>query len=255
MLSKRKTIFSILALFFFIEPAIVYAQPAITPKTMAQRLRNLYPDKNFKEVNTTPVPGIFEVTVGQAVNYVDSTGRYFFGGPLIDLKDNINLSSLAVEKASRIDVKMLALEDALKIVKGKGTQTIYVFSDPDCPYCKQLESNFESLDDTTIYLFLYPLVDIHPQAAAKSVGVWCAAHPTTAWRNLMIEGKDPAGPNCSNPVDRNLALGGSLGVNVTPTIFFEDGMRLEGVHLAIEVYAKASARNRLGQRPALRAQD
>ena len=225
----------------------VYAQPEITPKQMIQKLKLLYPKRNFKEVNATPVPGIFEVTVEKFVNYVDSTGQYFFGGPLIDLKNNLNLTFAAVEKASRIDVKMLPLGDAIKIIKGKGTQRIYVFSDPDCPFCKELELNFESLDDTTIYIFLYPLVNIHPQAAARAVSVWCAGNPASAWRNLMIDGKEPSGPNCSNPVERNLALGSSLGVNATPTIFFDDGMRLEGSYSAGDISAKARTTKTFGR--------
>jgi thiol:disulfide interchange protein DsbC len=39
-----------------------------------------------------------------------------------------------IAELGKIDVKSLPLNQAIKYVKGKGERTIYVFSDPDCPY-------------------------------------------------------------------------------------------------------------------------
>jgi thiol:disulfide interchange protein DsbC len=56
-----------------------------------------------------------------------------------------------------IDVKSLPLKQAIKHVKGKGERVIYVFSDPDCPYCQHLEKELKNIDNLTVYLFLYPI--------------------------------------------------------------------------------------------------
>ena len=43
-----------------------------------------------------------------------------------------------------------------------------MFSDADCPYCKRIESEIKQLDDVTIYTFLFPIDQLHPDAAHKS---------------------------------------------------------------------------------------
>ena len=52
---------------------------------MLLALQKLYPTTSFKSVLRTDVPGIFEVTMGGNVAYVDQTGRYFFFGHLYDM--------------------------------------------------------------------------------------------------------------------------------------------------------------------------
>ena len=32
-----------------------------------------------------------------------------------------------------------------------------IFTDPDCPFCKRLESEMKGLDNVTVYTFLFPL--------------------------------------------------------------------------------------------------
>ncbi|WP_213694990.1 DsbC family protein, partial [Acinetobacter baumannii] len=79
------------------------------------------------------------------------------------------------------------LKDAIKTVKGNGKRKLVVFSDPDCPYCQQLERNLQSIDNVTIYTFLYPLESIHPTAKTTAVSIWCSKNPGKAFQDYMIE--------------------------------------------------------------------
>ena len=103
-----------------------------------------------------------------------------------------------------------------------------MFSDPDCPYCKQLESNLTKVTDVTIYTFLYPLEGLHPDAKRKSVGVWCAKDRVKAWDDLMLRNV-VSDANCADhPVDRNLKLAESMSVTGTPTLIFANGQVVPG---------------------------
>ena len=212
--------------------ATAHAQPLAGPGTpdpaMLATLQRLYPSTTFKEINATSVPGVFEVVMGQNIAYVERTGRYFFFGRLFDMQAQTDLTAAKVEQSSKLEVGSLPIEDAIKTVKGNGARKLYVFSDPDCPFCKQLERNLLGLNDVTIYTFMMPLEGLHPQAKAKSISVWCSADRAKAWDQLMVTGQVPSSAACAHPVDRNIALGARLGVTGTPTLLSQDGRKLPG---------------------------
>lgn len=195
---------------------------------VAERIRSKYPRTEFKQINKTPVPGVYEVVMGQNVAYIDESGRYFLFGRMFDMEQQKDLTEPRVQEASRVDVKALPLHNAIKAVRGTGKRTLIVFSDPDCPYCKRLEQTLAQLGDVTIYTFLYPLAQIHPEARRRAVAVWCSPNRVEAWRALMIDNAAPTGGDCDNPVDATVALGQRLGVNGTPTMFSGDGRRIAG---------------------------
>lgn len=55
-----------------------------------------------------------------------------------------------------LDLKTLKKVAAYKL--GTGKDEYFVFTDPECPYCQQLEHKLSSLrDDVTVYVILFPL--------------------------------------------------------------------------------------------------
>lgn len=208
-----------------------FAQDATTADPdMMLTLKKLYPATTFKEVNRTTVPGIYEVVMGQNIAYVDQSGRYFMFGHLYDMQKQEDLTAGKADAASKIDIGQLPVGDAIKTVKGNGARTLYVFSDPECPYCKQLEQNLADLSNVTIYTFLFPLEGLHPKAKGKAVAIWCAQDRAGAWQALMQKGVEPQaqGADCANPVDRNIVLAGRFGITGTPTLIAADGRKLPG---------------------------
>lgn len=195
---------------------------------VAERIRGKYPRTEFRSISKTPVAGVYEVVMGQNVAYVDESGRYFLFGRMFDMERQKDLTEARVQEASTVDFKAFPLDSAIKSVRGTGKRTLVVFSDPDCPFCKRLEQSLEQLNDVTIYTFLYPLAQIHPDARRKAVAVWCSPNREEAWRALMLRNVLPAAANCDNPVDATVALGQRLGVNGTPTMFSSDGRRIAG---------------------------
>jgi thiol:disulfide interchange protein DsbC len=150
-----------------------------------------------------------------------------------------------MEELTKIDFSTLPLDQAIKVVKGNGNRKIAVFSDPDCPYCKRLEKDeLSKIDNVTIYTFLYPLEQLHPDAGRKARAIWCAPDRNKAWENWILNGQLPNGATeCETPLDKVAALGRKLGVNSTPTIFLPNGKRVQGA-LPAEELEKAIAEAR-----------
>lgn len=210
------------------------ASAQVAPEVIAD-LKAKYPNTQFREINPTPIPNVFEVVMGQNVAYVDRSGRYFFFGRLFDMQQQQDLTEPKVAKANAVDVNGLPLRDAMKLVKGNGKRTIYIFSDPDCPFCKQLEKNLSDVTDVTIYTFLFPIASLHPDARRKAISVWCSPNPAQAWDGLMTRGAEPPKVDCPNPIDRNVALAERLGINGTPTLISGDGRKLPGAAPAARI--------------------
>lgn len=197
-------------------------------RPLVERLQALYPSTRFGAIHPTAWPGVFEVAMGANLAYVDATGRYFLFGHLYDMRQQRDLTAERKDAMARIDFGSLPLADALTEVRGKGTRTLAIFSDPDCPYCRRLEAELRGLDDVTIHTFLMPLASLHPAARGKAVSVWCATDRLASWQALMLRDSLPPQADCPHPVDRNVALGEQLGINGTPTLIAGDGRVLAG---------------------------
>jgi thiol:disulfide interchange protein DsbC len=202
------------------------ADPAIT--AVIQNFKRLYPATPIKEVTATPLAGIYQVVMGKNVAFVDETGRYFIFGHMFDMKEQRDLTAETAATTAKVDFATLPINDAIVTVKGSGKRRVAVFMDPDCPYCKQLESSLSKITDVTIYTFLFPLDALHPDAKRKSVGVWCAKDRAKAWDDLMLRNIVSDAKCADTPVGRNMQLALSLGVNGTPTLLFPNGQVLPG---------------------------
>lgn len=205
-------------------------------QTVEKNLKQNFPDIPVKSVKNSPVKDVYEVYMGGRIVYTTDEAKYFFVGNLIDLKEQKNLTEESIQVLSKIDVSKLPLDQAIKQVKGKGERVIYLFSDPDCPYCHKLEQELKKIDNVTIYLFLYPIATLHPNAVEISNKIWCSKQPYQAWLDYTIDKKQPvASKNCTSPVTKIAALGKMLEVEGTPTFFLKDGTRISGVRSAEEL--------------------
>jgi len=201
---------------------------ASVPGSVAARLKSLYPATQFGVVNATAWPGVYEVLMGANIAYVDESGQYFLFGHLYDMKAQRDVTAEHKDTLARIDFESLPLADAIKDVRGDGSRVLAVFSDPDCPYCKRLESDLRSLTNVTLYTFLMPIASLHPTAHDKAVAVWCAKDRVTAWQGTMWQDQTLPRAECPHPIDRNIALGERLGIVGTPTLVAVDGRVLPG---------------------------
>ncbi|UUZ76656.1 DsbC family protein [Polaromonas sp. P1(28)-13] len=192
-------------------------------------LQRAFPQSPIQGITKTPVPGVLEAAIEGQVFYITADGRYILGGPLFDAKANRNLTEVRIEQINAIPFNSLPLDWAFKRVKGTGARRIAIFEDPDCPYCKTLEQTLEGIDNLTVYVFLYPIDQIHPDATAKSKAVWCAKDRVKAWDDAMRTGTVPAGAaDCDNPIAKIADFMKRHRITGTPTTILADGRRLVG---------------------------
>lgn len=87
-----------------------------------------------------------------------------------------------------------------------------------------------SIDNITVYLFLFPLKKLHPQAETVANKIWCAKNQYEAWEDYMLHRKlTKNSGECKTPIQKNLDLGQSLQINGTPTLFLQNGSRISGI--------------------------
>jgi thiol:disulfide interchange protein DsbC len=195
-----------------------------------------FPKATVDSVVKLPGFGLYELVVDGEIYYTDEKFSYLLEGNLIDTKNLSNVTAARAQELEEARMKKMAFpfdqlpfDLAFKKVKGNGSRKVAVFSDPDCPFCKRLEKSFSQLDNVTIYVFLYPLVQLHPKAPEVSRAIWCSADKVKAWDDYMLNGTAPkAAGNCTNPVDKIVEFGQAKRISGTPTIFFEDGRRVPG---------------------------
>ncbi|WP_217126889.1 DsbC family protein [Hydrogenophilus thiooxidans] len=183
-----------------------------------------------RSVRAAPMPGLYEVvlTSGELV-YTNREVSHIVVGSIIDAKTRTNLTEKRLDELSRIDFSTLPLKDAIVIKKGDGSRVFASFEDPNCGFCKRLAKTLQEVDNTTQYLFLYPILG--PDSEDKAKRILCSDDPAKTWQSWMVEGKTPPAvpPSCDTSViERNVALGRQLGIGGTPTLFLRDGSRIGG---------------------------
>jgi thiol:disulfide interchange protein DsbC len=94
------------------------------------------------------------------------------------------------------------------------------------------------VDDVTVYTFLMPLEQLHPDSRAKADAVWCSKDRSAAWSALMLDGTVPKKTKgCEAPHQAVLPLAEKLGVSGTPFLVASDGRTMPGAAAAARISA------------------
>jgi thiol:disulfide interchange protein DsbC len=181
-----------------------------------------------ESVTKTPYSGLYEVQVDGDVIYTDAKAQYLFIGRVVDSQTYRDLTKEKIQAINKVKFSDLPLDLAIKTVKGNGKRFIAVFEDPNCGYCKRFQKTLQDVDNVTVYTFQYNI--LAQDSIEKSRNIWCAANPSKAWSDWMMNGKEAsaAPASCNAPHEQVLALGQKMKVTGTPTIIFADGSRIPG---------------------------
>lgn len=220
-------------------------------------LQNAYPDNRVRFARETAVSNFYEVILGSSVSYVfvdrealqqylknttdkssftiDEATRnrifrhWVFGGVFFDMSTGTDLTAPMKKLAQLIDVNALPLDQAIIRTKGVPKNTLYVFTDPLCPFCKKQETLLEQITDVRIVTILTPLVSLHPEAREVAARIWCAKDKVKAFEDVMLRNVTlMEKAQCEAPILANEKLMQSLSIKGTPTIIFENGERVTG---------------------------
>lgn len=205
-----------------------------------------FPKATVESVTRLPDLGLYQIVIPRGdeplIIYTDEDFRFMMQGSLVETKTMTDLTDKTRNRLTAIDFDSLPLDRAIKMVKGNGARRVAVFSDPDCPFCKRIEQEFQKLDNVTIYILLYPIEQLHPKAPDRAKAIWCSPNRLKAWQDYMLRGVSPtAKGDCSNPVADIVEFGRKKGINGTPTLIFADGTKVPGALDATRIEAQLAA--------------
>lgn len=212
-------------------PAAQDAAQPLTPEATAvkQAIQGKFPGAIIGGVAKLPYLDLYEVQFDERLVYTDAKASYIVVGSIYDASSKQNLTEERLRKLNRVAWDSLPLNLAFVRVKGDGSRRLVIFSDADCPFCKQLEKEMKGLDNVTIYTFLFPIPELHPDAPRKSAIIWCSADKGKAWSDFFDSGKLPDNKgDCQTPIQETAVLGRKLKITATPTLMFADGTLIPG---------------------------
>lgn len=210
-------------------------------------LKGLDPDTTVESVGPSPVRGLYQVVVKKAqetgILYLDFSKKYLIAGRMIDTAFKKDVTAEGLAELRRIDPGQIPLENALTLGNKNGKRKLYVFTDPECPYCAKLHKELNILvkedPQLTVYVLLMPL-EMHPDASWKSDAIVCSAKERMDGGLQLLEESFAGKPVAKNECGRNYgsegkALGKRLGIGVTPTMIFSDGRVVAGARNSSEI--------------------
>jgi thiol:disulfide interchange protein DsbC len=230
--------------------ALALALPALAQEDKVRAaLKKVLPDAPIDSIRKTSYGGLYEITIGTDVYYVDEKATFVLMGSLVDLNTKQNVTELRQRELQKIDFASLPLDRAFKIVRGNGLRKVAIFEDPNCGYCKRFERDLLGVSDITVYVFMYPILS--PDSIEKAKKIVCAPDPGKTWIDWMVRDVPLQGEaKCDTAgIEKNVQFGHDKKITGTPTMFFEDGDRIPGA-IAITDFEKKLAAVKPGGKPA-----
>jgi len=200
--------------------------PADVRARVVSKLHGATPD----DVAFSPVPGLYEVTMGGLIAYVSSDGKYLISGNVYDLETQQNLT--ATRRNSARSKALAAVSESQMIVFGPPNpkMTVTVFTDIDCGFCRKFHSQIADLNKAGVRVryMMFPRTGPGTESWKKAEQVWCAADRrdalTRAKRGETVKSKD-----CGDAaIKTQYEMGSDLGVEGTPAIFTQNGDYIGG---------------------------
>lgn len=165
--------------------------------------------------------------------YLTKDKKLVLAGDVIDASNGMKITSPA-------DVAPIRGKEAF--VYGTGTEEYFLFTDPECKYCKMLESYLPKIQDKVkIRVFYYPL-DSHTNA--KDLSLYIMSQKTADKKisamfdstTIIEKAKSmkytPAElEKLEKQLDEQIQIGMKLNVQGTPTLFDKDGKNIIWVNL------------------------
>src|SRR5664279_4834488 len=183
-----------------------------------------------KSVKQSPSKGLFEVLVEkdskQGLLFIDYGKKNLMQGVVINLETlqpvSAHASELQPKQVSSVDVSKIPVDKAVIMGNPKGSKKLYVFTDPDCPYCRKGHLELKKLatiaPDVAIHIMIFPL-PMHPGAYDKARVI--IETKSLELLDKAFDGKEvpkPSKESSKAAVDEIIKFGNANGISGTPTM-------------------------------------
>lgn len=191
---------------------------------------------NVKSVKQAPSKGLFEILVEkdnkQGIIFIDYGKKHLLQGMIVNL-DTLQPASAhemdlpQPKQPTSLDVSKIPVDKAVVMGNPKGSKKLYVFTDPDCPYCRKGHDELKKLakiaPDVAIHVMLLPL-PMHPASYDKSRAV--LETKSLDVLDKAFSGKEipkPTKESSKKAIDEIAKFANANGISGTPTMVLPDG--------------------------------
>ena len=199
--------------------------PVAIPADVRARIVAKLPGAQASDVAVSPIPGLYEVTMGGLIAYVSSDGKYLLSGNVYDLDTQVNLTASRRNTARAKALAAASESNMIVFGPANAKMTVTVFTDIDCGYCRKFHSQIADVNKAGVrvrYMF-FPRTGPATESWTKAEQVWCAADRRDALTRAK-KGDTFKGKSCGDAaVKSQYELGSDLGVDGTPAIFTQNG--------------------------------
>ena len=191
------------------------------------------PDAKVLGIADSPIKGVCEVVIdimGQTkIFYLDVDKNYLIlGGNFVEVSTMTSKTMEAIrriEDNKRIDIAKIPLTDALVLGEKDAAKKVVVFTDPDCPFCRQFHQTMKQLiakrKDIAFYIKFLPL-EFHKDAYWKAKSIVC--NKSVKMLDDNFEKREIPKTECATAeIDNSMKLANLLGIGVTPSLILPDG--------------------------------
>jgi thiol:disulfide interchange protein DsbC len=201
------------------------------------RILAAFPELSDDAIGPSPMPGIYEITLGNRMAYISADARFLIQGDLYDVETEENLTENR-RMVSRVRSLDNVSESSMIVFEPEETlRTITVFTDIDCGYCRKLHREIDSYNEQGIkvrYLF-FPRSGPQTASWLKAEEVWCADDRNSALTTAKAGGAVESDDCGATPVADHYQLGRTFGIQGTPAIVADTGELIPGYVSANEL--------------------
>lgn len=210
----------------------------VTKKDAQDAVTKIDPSLTVESISSAPVPGLYQMVIAKENNkgiaYLDFSKRYLIQGTVIDTGNKVNITSksmLELLESQVVDTTKIRLDNALLMGNPNGNKHLYLFSDPDCPYCPKahevVQQLVKKMPDLAVHILLFPL-DMHPDATWKTNAIIAASKKDMPGALKMLEDSYKKKVIKRNPKAKDYAtemkkMGKELEITSTPTLIYANG--------------------------------
>lgn len=216
--------------------------------------KKIDPSAKILGVTNAPVKGLYQVEVdagkGQkGIVYVDYGKKNIISGKIINITSRVDKTQEAASElnAKFVDISRIPTANSITIGNPRGSRPLYIFTDPECPYCARLHTEIKALvredPQLKVVVLLTPL-KIHPEAEWKSQSIIQVSKTNMAEAAAMLDQaylKKRIRKVKGNPAATagNIKVATQMGFTLTPTLVMPDG------HVVVGYMRKAELKKHL----------
>src|SRR5262249_16677338 len=105
--------------------------------TVRSAFHSLLPNAKIDRIVKSEVPGFYEVIVSGQIVYVSADGKYLLQGNLYDVAAKKSLTEARLASIRADALHGLPPDKMMTFAPEHPKHTVTVFTDVDCPYCRQ----------------------------------------------------------------------------------------------------------------------